>query len=109
MELALIILDFARYWPEITTESVAHRVIRDDDWSLEFSKTHLFLWELFPEEPGKHVKLKEIEFTIVSHDQGWTTENTTGKPVGHLWMNNVYHSGWSVSNGLSPCLMTGTH
>jgi hypothetical protein len=78
-ELVLAILDYARYWPEVTAESIDDHVIRDEDWSLDFSASHLYLWEQYPFVKGGVVKVKEIEFTIVSHDQGWTTENTGGK------------------------------
>lgn len=81
-ELVLAILDFARYWPEITNESVVHSVLLDEEWSLDFSAASIYLWAELPQPDARYEdenpKMREIEFTIVSHDQGWTTEDTKG-------------------------------
>lgn len=81
-ELVLTILDYARYWPEVMHESIVHHVLLDEEWSTEFSVASIYLWAELPEPDSRFrdqkPKMKEIEFIIVSHDQGWTTEDTKG-------------------------------
>ena len=84
-ELVLAILDYARYWPEVTHESVVHHVLLDEEWSTEFSAASIYLWAELPEPDPRFkdqkLKMREVEFTIVSHDQGWTTEDTKGRNI----------------------------
>ncbi|KAF2790180.1 hypothetical protein K505DRAFT_283109 [Melanomma pulvis-pyrius CBS 109.77] len=88
-ELVLAILDFARYWPEITNESIVHSVLLDEEWSLDFSVASIYLWAELPQSDARYEdenpKMREIEFTIVSHDQGWTTEDTKGSYQTSSW------------------------
>lgn len=81
-ELVLAILEYARYWSEVTHENINHRELLDEHFSIRNSRSLLYLWANLPEkDPGyedENPKIKEIEFAIVSHDQGWTTENTRG-------------------------------
>jgi hypothetical protein len=81
-ELVLLILDYARYWAEVTHESVVHDVLLDEEWSADFSAASIYLWAELPEPDPRFEdekpKIREIDFTIVSHDQGWTTEDTKG-------------------------------
>jgi hypothetical protein len=82
-ELVLDILEFARYWPEVTHDSTSQMSLRDRDWSLNASTISLYLEAHIPQDDPRFadskVKVKEIEFTIVSHDQGWTTEYSSSK------------------------------
>jgi hypothetical protein len=85
-ELALCILDEARYWVEIETRSSDHIVLVDGSWSLDYSAAYPYL--LVPAHQGPHLphlKIREIAFTIVSHDQGWTTEPTQGSYQTSSW------------------------
>lgn len=81
-ELVLSILDYAHYWPQVTHESIVHHVLLDEEWSTEFSATRIYLWAGLPEPDAlfkdEKPRIREIDFTIVSHDQGWTTEDTKG-------------------------------
>ncbi|KAF2031382.1 hypothetical protein EK21DRAFT_63415, partial [Setomelanomma holmii] len=81
-ELVLAILDYARYWVEKKRGPTDLEVLMDEEFSRDYSAAypHLvvsaFPITLYPEsEPPK---IKEIEFCLVSHDQGWTTEDTRG-------------------------------
>jgi hypothetical protein len=83
-ELALLILDEARYWVEIVTESREHVVLVDRDWSLDYSAIYPYIYT--PAHPQfSRLKIREITFTVVSHDQGWTTEDTHGTYQTSSW------------------------
>ncbi|KAF2474454.1 uncharacterized protein BDR25DRAFT_281405 [Lindgomyces ingoldianus] len=89
-ELVLEILDHARYWPEVTHQSIADCHLRDNDWTLAFSVAHLYFFSQLPgsehTQPANQIrKIREIEFLIVSHDQGWTTEDTSGTYDTSSW------------------------
>ncbi|PSN59797.1 hypothetical protein BS50DRAFT_594230 [Corynespora cassiicola Philippines] len=79
-ELVLIVLDHARYWREVTHESSRYYPLIDENWSIEFSAAHPYkaidLRNVWLPRGNEQGSLREIEFLIVSHDQGWTTENT---------------------------------
>ncbi|KAF2823730.1 hypothetical protein CC86DRAFT_59269 [Ophiobolus disseminans] len=84
-ELILEILDHARYWVERQHESTALRVLMDEEYDTEYTAAYPYLeMKAFPIETpfrtnrAEVPKIKEIEFLIVSHDQGWTTEGTKG-------------------------------
>lgn len=72
-ELILSILDEARYWTEATYNVMEHRVLLDEEWNLDYSAAFLYL--MAPAFRGGLVtsatlevpKIREIEFTIVSH------------------------------------------
>ncbi|PVI04018.1 hypothetical protein DM02DRAFT_652034 [Periconia macrospinosa] len=87
-ELILQVLDYAQYWTVITTERIDHVTILDEDWDNHFSAVEHYLW--VPLHLGAHPdseipKMREIEFTIVSHDQGWTTEREAGPYETSSW------------------------
>lgn len=87
-ELVLQILDYARYWTELTTENIEHHVLSDEEWALHFTAAYPYLWVptyLGPQNHGEQPKIREIEFIIVSHDQGWTTEGTRGTYETSSW------------------------
>ncbi|KAF1957312.1 hypothetical protein CC80DRAFT_524895 [Byssothecium circinans] len=80
-ELILQILDYARYWAVITTENINHIALLDEDWDTNFSAIQPYLWvplHLSPHPDGEVPKIREVEFNIVAHDQGWTTERNKG-------------------------------
>jgi hypothetical protein len=80
-ELALQILDYARYWTLQTGESTERIVLYDTRQDIDFSEIEPYLWlplDLSPEYDGEIPKIRELEFTIVSHDQGYTTPETSG-------------------------------
>ncbi|XPS76294.1 hypothetical protein M3J09_008347 [Ascochyta lentis] len=85
-ELVLCILDEARYWMEVETSSREHVVLVDGAWSLDYSAAYPYLYVPayhWPHLP--HLKIREIAFTIVSHDQGWTSEDTQGTYQTSSW------------------------
>jgi hypothetical protein len=79
--LVLDILDKARYWVEYKRTVERHEALLDMEFSLSFSTAHAYLvmplsfWDTTTREKPK---IREIEFLIVSHDQGWTSESTKG-------------------------------
>ncbi|KAF2111927.1 hypothetical protein BDV96DRAFT_580876 [Lophiotrema nucula] len=87
-ELTLLILDFAHYWVEVTHECIDHYVVVNE-WSLDSSGAHLYLSANLPQSdpryPDEEIRIKEIAWTIVSHDQGWTTDHTEGTYQTSSW------------------------
>ena len=76
-ELVFAILDETRYWVERTQESSRHEVLLDTEWSnnsSSYAYPYLGITALQPRLSSPLVdeipKIKEIEFLIVSHDQG---------------------------------------
>lgn len=85
-ELALCILDQAHYWMEVELSSEEHIVLVDGTWSLDYSAAYPYLYvPAYPWPHARHLKIREITFTIVSHDQGWTTEDTQGTYQTSSW------------------------
>lgn len=85
-ELALCILDQAHYWLELETESREHVILVDGTWSLDYSAAYPYLYVPAYQRPYiPHLKIREVAFTIVSHDQGWTTEDTQGTYQTSSW------------------------
>ncbi|KAL6708217.1 hypothetical protein ACN47E_003401 [Coniothyrium glycines] len=84
-ELVLTILDEARYWVERTGDCSDHVALLDSEWSTT-SSSYAYPYLGMPAFPsgslstliGETPKIKEIEFLVVSHDQGWTTEGSAG-------------------------------
>lgn len=86
MELVLCILDEAHYWVEVETSSRDHVILADGAWSLDYSATYPYLYvPAYHKAHAPLLKIREIEFTIVSHDQGWTTEDTQGTYQTSSW------------------------
>ncbi len=100
MELVLDILDRARYWPSYEFKTDVNRYSNDN---ARFTATArygrpaaatLCLDAAVFDNPivdsiraGKEMlKIKAIEFDIVSRDQGWTSENTTGTFSTSSWL-----------------------
>ncbi|OWY55193.1 hypothetical protein AALT_g6796 [Alternaria alternata] len=80
-ELVLDILDKARYWVEVKHVNDQTSVLLDEEFSDDFSAALPMLRIVIDRPEIAHretSKLREIEFLIVSHDQGWTTEDTIG-------------------------------
>lgn len=84
-ELALCILDEARYWLETKIESTEHVILVDGAWSRESSATYPYIYAPAFPTTNECLKIREIEFTIVSHDQGWTTEDSQGTYRTSSW------------------------
>ncbi|EOA89320.1 hypothetical protein ACJQWK_09232 [Exserohilum turcicum] len=87
-ELVLDILDKAHYWVERIREFTRHEVLLDDEFSLNYSAACPCLGIYFDSPPTRSrekTKLREMEFLIVSHDQGWTTEDTAGTFKTSSW------------------------
>lgn len=85
-ELALCILDLAHYWIEVELSSKEHVVLADGAWSLDYSAVYPYLYvPAYPWPYERHLKVREITFTLVSHDQGWTTEDTQGTYQTSSW------------------------
>jgi hypothetical protein len=87
-ELALLVLDYAHYWRAIRKESISPLVLVDEDWSLDYSAAYPYFCVPVPVDADRQnvpLKIREIAFTIVSHDQGWTTESTKGTYETSSW------------------------
>lgn len=84
-ELALSILDYARYWIEAESESTEHLILVDEIWSLDYSAAYPYLYVPVYHWQEENLKIREIAFTIVSHDQGWTSEHTQGTYETSSW------------------------
>jgi hypothetical protein len=97
-ELALEVLEHAAYWPSWQSsmrqschastnaglrrnQGGAHDAVICFDSPMPDS-------QLLPYIEQKSIKIKEVQFDFVSRDQGWTSENTTGKTenfhISHL-------------------------
>jgi hypothetical protein len=80
--LVLDILDKARYWVEVTVENTRYEALVDADFTFSVSSASPYLVLLAfhdrHQSSREAPKIREIEFTIVSHDKGWTTEGTKG-------------------------------
>jgi hypothetical protein len=89
-ELVLDILDKARYWVERTRASSQYEVLHDEEFSTNFSAALPYLGvqlDIRTTASRETRHLREIEFLIVSHDQGWTTEDTTGTYKTSSWFD----------------------
>jgi hypothetical protein len=93
VELVLDILDKAHYWVESVSECTRHELLRDPEYFDDFSAALPMLGICFDRRVNRLVlpplfmgnnayvpsrettKLREIEFLIVSHDQGWITDD----------------------------------
>ncbi|KAF3042242.1 hypothetical protein E8E12_010109 [Didymella heteroderae] len=87
-ELALLVLDHARYWAEYKMESTRPFVLVDEDWVLDYSAAYPYLCVPVLVDVNRQdepLKIREIAFTVVSHDQGWTTEPTKGTYETSSW------------------------
>ncbi|KAJ7236580.1 hypothetical protein B0H12DRAFT_126033 [Mycena haematopus] len=88
LELVYIILDHAEYWPQVTVArkeevAVAASAVFRANASLEYLET-LPIIERGPEDV--RLKVARVEFTIVSHDQGWCDEpGLKGTYDGYTW------------------------
>lgn len=75
-ELVLLVLDHARYWVECVDEHEEYVAILDSEWSHDSSHARLyfhlrpFVPPVSEDELDEEQKIKEIEFLVVSHDQG---------------------------------------
>lgn len=81
-------MNYAHYWKEIGWESIRSRALVDEDWSLDYSAAYPYLCMpvlVDADRQNEPLKVREIEFTIVSHDQRWTTEPTKGTYETSSW------------------------
>ncbi|KAJ4987444.1 hypothetical protein SVAN01_07044 [Stagonosporopsis vannaccii] len=107
-ELALCILDQAHYWMEVVSSSKEHIVLLDEAWSLDYSAVYPYLYvPAYPWPYERHLKAREITFTIVSHDQGWTTEDTQGTYQTSSWFEVSVIRPKGVSPALRHLLQPG--
>ncbi|KAF2253729.1 hypothetical protein BU26DRAFT_516032 [Trematosphaeria pertusa] len=104
-ELVLEVLHFARYWPETTHETSDHFVLFDEKWDVDFTAAFPYLWVPIgsSDDPDdeEQPKVREIEFLIVSHDQGWTTEDTAGTYKTSSWFE-VSHARAGPASDMPP-------
>ncbi|KAJ7236585.1 hypothetical protein B0H12DRAFT_126073 [Mycena haematopus] len=88
LELVYIILDHAEYWAQVTVAReeeipVAASAVFRANASLEYLGT-LPIIDRGPEDV--RLKVARVEFTIVSHDQGWCDEpGLKGTYDGYTW------------------------
>jgi hypothetical protein len=70
-ELILEILDQATYWVERTHEVQGHKVLLDEEYSLDFSAVYpYFGCPAFPthhQEDNEIPRFRKVELTVVSH------------------------------------------
>ncbi|KAG9195938.1 hypothetical protein G6011_01059 [Alternaria panax] len=107
-ELVLDILDKARYWVQVVHENDQTEVLLDEEFSHEFSAAQPLL-RIVIDRPAvarrETPKLREMEFLIVSHDQGWTTENTIGTYMTSSWFEVSIVRPLSLPDGRDPQLV----
>jgi hypothetical protein len=94
-ELALLVLDYAEYWPPHDFHSHPHRPSKAIA-GINNGSTAAALCMVAPvfdnttansiREAGETPKIKSIEFEIVSRDQGWTSEDTQGTYHTSSWL-----------------------
>ncbi|KAF1998841.1 hypothetical protein P154DRAFT_535939 [Amniculicola lignicola CBS 123094] len=85
-ELILEIIDHARYWPELCGSFEHKSILADEEWTTSYTQANLYkVFAVSSTLYHSKTKLKEIEFEIVSHDQGWTTEGTKGTYKTTSW------------------------
>lgn len=87
-ELAFIILDYAHYWTERKRGFTRNFIPLAEEWSLDYSAAYPYLCMptmLDADRQNEPLKTREITFTIVSHDEGWTTEPTKGTCETSSW------------------------
>jgi hypothetical protein len=89
-ELVLSILDYAQYWPiHQVTGGGAQAAARGDRPSAATLSLSISLFDtpVVTEAlaSGEHAKIKRIEFTVRSRDQGWTSERTQGTFSTSSW------------------------
>ncbi|KAF2122071.1 hypothetical protein BDV96DRAFT_483361 [Lophiotrema nucula] len=87
-ELALDILELARYWPEQTFSSTSSS--RSSITGSDKAATLAFAVPVFEEDFAKQFgcersKVKEIEVELKSHDQGWTSQGGHGTYQTSSW------------------------
>ncbi|KAH6622240.1 hypothetical protein C7974DRAFT_218842 [Boeremia exigua] len=105
-EIALCILDQAQYWIKDEYNCEEHTLLIDGAWSLDYSAVYPYLCvRAYPQLQGRHLQLREITFTIVSHDQGWTTEDTQGTYQTSSWFEvSIIRPNMASSDLLEPGL-----
>jgi hypothetical protein len=89
-ELVLSMLDYAQYWPihHITGGGAKAAAQNDRPSAATLSLSiNLFDTPVVTEAlaSGEHAKIKRIEFTVRSRDQGWTSERTQGTFSTSSW------------------------
>ncbi|KAF3005175.1 hypothetical protein E8E13_010653 [Curvularia kusanoi] len=107
-ELALQVLDHAEYWPSLTFSSPQN----PHGSSIKAAATHtatsaatlclaadILTPEFYPAlesviSHGETPRVKAIEFSIVSRDQGWTSEPTRGTFSTSSWLEVSLLRGW---------------
>ncbi|KAH8727202.1 hypothetical protein GQ44DRAFT_770634 [Phaeosphaeriaceae sp. PMI808] len=93
-ELVLQILDHAQYWPQHNFVTNSPRPVRATGSVRKPSHAMLCLDAGILDNPtvdlirmgGETPKIKSLEFTVVSHDQGWTSENVRGTYNTSSWL-----------------------
>lgn len=93
-ELALEILDHAQYWPTQVFESAFGSPIVARAQGAQATSATICLDIGVFNNPivnpirtgGDRIKIKDITFDVVSHDQGWTSENTRGTYTTSSWL-----------------------
>jgi hypothetical protein len=88
----LQILDYGRYWAEVSTENTDMCIIHDRTMSQIFTEAVLYL--LVPlhlaKICGEQLRIREIEFSIMSHDQGWASGTKEGTCETSSWFEVTY-------------------
>lgn len=87
-ELVLQILNYAEYWPSHIFEMQHKCDVRAYSGS-SHGKVCLDV-DVVPDKVkkifrGENVRVKAVEFTITSRDQGWTSEDCKGRSPGDSW------------------------
>lgn len=93
-EIVLQILDHAHYWPVSETKTQFHKPCIASAGPIFSSSAALcFEANIFDNaslkdilRSGERFKIKGVEFTIASGDQGWTSENTHGTFSTSSWL-----------------------
>lgn len=108
MELALLVLDYAEYWPTRRFSSEKGKTVKVAATMFRSSAAGLCLEaDVFNDpvvddlyEGGEKTKIKAIEFHIRSRDQGWTSEPTRGTFSTSSWLEASILRGMNSYSGM---------
>ncbi|KAF2470506.1 uncharacterized protein BDR25DRAFT_262445 [Lindgomyces ingoldianus] len=115
LELVLDILERARYWPEESFHSERAVTVEGRWGSRVYDAKICVLAHVFGEnmkkmlggEKEENVKIREVEFEMQSHDQGWTSAGTAGTFNTSSWFETlILRDGAGVAGATPPVPMS---
>jgi len=87
VELALVILQYALYFPELEFHRSTPLSLLDTAWSLEASAAQVYLYAgpILKKKASEKARIREVKFVITSFDQGWTSGPDRGRFFSKSW------------------------